>query len=685
MVGIILVCLTTHIVSTYFGCYGELLIFWGIVSAIGLRKRALLKPALYGHCIVLCQQISVATSEPMVSVISYVPIYILRYVFLDCIPKKIKHVALLLVPSLVLSFRFQDQDTATLIALLTVLVLPIYGKNSRTEEVSWVCPPITLHYKSIAIYATLLLLGSGFLFFPSGNGENPKTAIIAGGQWARADVELPPIKNLRISWSYGYSELRQLLESPIIPVLDLSEKIEEAWLITPTDTFSVAQIDHVHEWVGNGGHLVVVTDHTDLYGHGRVVNSLLGRFGLETSLTAFFPRNPTDKAKVSCASSVALKTANVQYGRFLWPTVTARWWNENVDYSAKNFFGGLMPTGDDQLGRRVISGVTAVGKGAITLFGDSTVLANFAIYQPGIISLIETIRYRWRVSRICPLSWALLLIGALLFLTNRSRSFIFAIPIVGIWAVTAFGKTPSTWSEYIYFSGDERAFFEFGDPRERISTSFSVIPISGIRPRWVSNADSDEAGIWVGPNPPPKNTWRWIDTISSEGNSETYDSRLDPLFTILSNSTPKIWPEELNMKRLKAQGIWTDEVVGDWWYGNGISQSKQRRFSSLLSWIQGEPAATAIRPVICDSDEFNDYLIKMEGVGVQNLVLPAINMIPETEIYLGRGVSAVVVEIDGTFGLFGNRPFTESWNAPKAWSLVPLVKNGALDPDDFVH
>ena len=65
------------------------------------------------------------------------------------------------------------------------------------------------------------------------------------------------------------------------------------------------------------------------------------------------------------------------------------WISEKADYSRPNFFGNFIWTSDDEVGD-YFAGVTfAYGLGQISVWSDSTIFANFFIFQPKVIDILE--------------------------------------------------------------------------------------------------------------------------------------------------------------------------------------------------------------------------------------------------------------------------------------------------------
>jgi hypothetical protein len=76
-------------------------------------------------------------------------------------------------------------------------------------------------------------------------------------------------------------------------------------------------------------------------------------------------------------------------------------------------------------------------------------------------------------------------------------------------------------------------------------------------------------------------------------------------------------------------------------------------------------------PVDLRNAQIKEYVLQIESAEREILLLPEIPMENESELFLGRGVSATIVSIANNKALIGMRPYTESWNCASRWVLVP--------------
>ncbi len=366
-----------------FGQFSIALLLSGILCLVGIMVWSVQQMACFIFITAISLSFMVASNADWAFLVPPFILWLTKEAITEYVLPK--HLWIILLPLALFSLNFQDRDIKVVIFIFFALTLPnVIGTRLFTSTVG-------AYLKRGLIAFILLVSGLVFLMFsiPRYTG---KVAIIEAGVWARTEKQFTDVNDLNIKSGYSYSEFKRLLGAEVIRPPAIDESYAEAWLITPTEPLDVQSINKLWNWVNKGGRLIIITDHTDLFGHARVVNSFLSNKMLQTSLTAFFPLESNMKAEVNWGENAWLKTTNVQSGLFMWPQFTARWINEVTDYSNKNFFGLLSLSADDGLGRRVISGTTSFRKGRVVLFGDSTSFANFALYQPHIIPLIEKIR-----------------------------------------------------------------------------------------------------------------------------------------------------------------------------------------------------------------------------------------------------------------------------------------------------
>jgi len=509
--------------------------------------------------------------------------------------------------------------------------------------------------------------------YPACNG---KSAVVAAGVWAKLDKKMAecPLDQLDMSTMYSYAELRELLGAEITTWSQLDNTIQEAWAIIPTCPLTDSEKTHVLDWVSRGGRLLLITDHTDLFGHASVLNDVLKKLGIACRTDAFFPvEDPSQSADVSLHSNLPLKTANTHTGWLLWPTTTARWVSEPVDYSNRNFFGPMRATGNAEYGRRVITGVRSYNKGQIILFGDSTIFANFAIYQPGIIPFLEHLRAPKVMPILLGYVLGISILGLVLAAICKQVTLLLYLPLIGFWSCLDIRTLPITWPDHVCVYGDASAVSEWTDPNNSFSTVYSVIPITGLKPRWTSTPSAKTNGIWIGNTPPANEHWDWLSTDRAYNTDlHPIEKQLETLLDQLNEDKPLEWSSvNKTENKVLAGGVWTNDALGEWWIDHGISTAKQARINGFLTWVKSRTSPTSrILNWIQLGKTKCMYKLKIGKTDWQTLILPSLLFEGEQEVYLGRGVSAKPVLVEGRRALIGMKSLTEGWRAASPWILL---------------
>lgn len=506
-----------------------------------------------------------------------------------------------------------------------------------------------------------------------------KVAYLEHGKWANADAEWN-LEHVMIRSAYAYSELAKLLSAERLALPDLNSQYREAWMVTPTKPLSAEELSGLRSWVNQGGSLVLITDHTDVFGHGRVANQILNPLGMSTDYTAFFPTEEDDQAKDGWLGNYQMRTTTTFRGYGIFPLITARWFNEAGDYSTKNFFGRLRATGEDEHTRRVIAGVRPYGRGRFILMADSTMFSNFATYAPDSLRIAECLRSSF--SRILfypafPLLLVLLGLGQNSIFNRKFRTTSGCLLCSVMIAIGLPEKTGTlSWGneeDFLWWSGDSTLVQGSKAPSQNLSTAYIVSTLTNRKPRWTDSTNGLPSGIWVSTQPPPGPEWRWITPKEVAGEVETDQEVLGPLYDALGASPLKIWTADLKPDRLNAGGVWTNDVLGDEWFDRGISPARLDRFKALCAWINGEkiPSRRTTNPILGPSCRWALKLPEREAIHIE---LPLLQGKQGDFVYLGRGLSAQWTVVGEKMSLVGLKPYMERWDSPEIWVLQPLSK-----------
>jgi hypothetical protein len=198
-------------------------------------------------------------------------------------------------------------------------------------------------------------------------------------------------------------------------------------LKTPTRPYSPAEIDAVRRYVERGGGLLLIGEHTDVFGTGTHLNAVAEQFGFKFRFDCLFgidtvfvqrydrplaphpilqylplpefqpasnaPREYVPSLDFAISCSLDPGTSS---GRAVILGTGLK--NKGADYHADNYY----PQTDDDAAMRYGAFVqlwsTRHGKGRVVAFTDSTQFSNFCIFDPGktelFMGMLEWLNYR---------------------------------------------------------------------------------------------------------------------------------------------------------------------------------------------------------------------------------------------------------------------------------------------------
>ena len=528
--------------------------------------------------------------------------------------------------------------------------------------------PLLKKASPIILWAVVLVLTAiSIVVTPS---RTHGVAYIENGKWAKTDQPFR-LAGLDIASSYSYSEFLRLIGGHLSEPVALSEKEQIAWIITPTKPFSDLDLANIEKWVRQGGHLIAVSDHTDLFGHGRTMNSLLSRFGLGCTYTATITDKSRDPITYGDGSKFSILTGDTATGSSIWPLASILECIESAYYARPNFFGPLSPEGNTPFSRWLIMGCKSIGKGAVTMVTDSTVFSNFAVFQPGTAEFIERAQSRPLMATliVClPLGVCISLIIGLLSHWGKPLP----ICLIGFAALMSYQGPKLQWTEGDQtWSGDSSLVLDNSDPRESLTTAFSISPLSGNRPRWKDRPSSNDHGVWVSKRPPPNQNWKWL-TPERNKNAEIipHDPRYNSLFDALGAEPVLGWQSIKDSQKAIAGSIWTDDHMGTWWFDRGLSPARQSRFQAFLDWLNSRPLPPNPEAFNSKSAETTEFVLRMDGGGKEFIVNCPKPPTSDSPILIGDGISAQMVKIQGRDALISVSPWMEYWQSPKIWTAT---------------
>ena len=294
----------------------------------------------------------------------------------------------------------------------------------------------------------LMLALCGFIAWePVGTPKTGKVLICSShAQWS------PPTRPYDRDWygidsGYNYACMKRFF-GLFYPVAETTGAITEAELngtsvlivYLPDKRFSDEEIKLVQNFVRNGGGLMVIGDHTNVFGSAAHINELCEPFGFQyrddilfdldtdfhqmmypsrwpsqfwNGISIFKLRGPTSIRSTSFATRCTYEVPHSKGVRAI--------------YSVNNFYP---PPHDDPKmtnGTFCVSAASHYGCGRVAAWGDSTVFSNFEIFYPGKYELLmNTVNWlnhqddavRGTLRRVLPI---IMLAGLALFLAYRRQ------------------------------------------------------------------------------------------------------------------------------------------------------------------------------------------------------------------------------------------------------------------------
>jgi hypothetical protein len=179
----------------------------------------------------------------------------------------------------------------------------------------------------------------------------------------------------------------------------------------PTARYSSVEIDHIEQFVQNGGSLLLVGEHTNVFQTGVHLNDIARRFGFRFRYDCVFDIDgvfrqlyepsvaphpivqnlpPLDFA-VSCSLD-----PDLSLGRAAIRATGLR--NLSADYHASNFYPQVEDRADARYGAFIQLWTARRGAGRVAGFGDSTIFSNFSTFEPGkaelMLGMLEWLNHR---------------------------------------------------------------------------------------------------------------------------------------------------------------------------------------------------------------------------------------------------------------------------------------------------
>jgi hypothetical protein len=220
--------------------------------------------------------------------------------------------------------------------------------------------------------------------------------------WEWSDVELDT-RTYGQRTTYNYTSLANHLGRHFrlkinrAPLDDLAlREVDVLFIKTPTEAYVADEIEAIDRFVARGGGLLLVGDHTNVFGTSYYLNQIAARYGIEFVYDATYDNDHGGLSRYD-APRIGRHPAIAWLPPFLFATscsLRGRPWVEPIqtgvalrtnpaDYSQPSFFAERDSWRHFPFGAFHQSLAARLGRGRVVAFSDSTVWSNFFVYLPG--------------------------------------------------------------------------------------------------------------------------------------------------------------------------------------------------------------------------------------------------------------------------------------------------------------
>lgn len=252
----------------------------------------------------------------------------------------------------------------------------------------------------------LILLATAAHYFVADGGAGGGTGqVVIYGAEPSATFNNPSFDRLGVGNSGMYGLLAKYVGSRgyRVTVVGTEDGLNDAMggarlliVISPTSVFSPETHERVWQFVAGGGGLLVMGDHTDIYGMMAPLNTLLGPVNTKFNFDSGYPsraawryshesfRHPVTRSLEGVNESLQYGTgATLSLSPPAYPVVTGRYaFSDKGDYlngEAGGFLGDNVYTPDERLGDLALVVAAEHGAGRVLVFGDTSTFQNIAL------------------------------------------------------------------------------------------------------------------------------------------------------------------------------------------------------------------------------------------------------------------------------------------------------------------
>ena len=480
---------------------------------------------------------------------------------------------------------------------------------------------LPIGFKRILLILTSILIISPVIKYCFNSSihvtQEPRRAILKNGKWAYVHSNND---SLSIKTQYSYGLLSDMLGADLIEDSSI-EDYDELWIITPTSPFDAVQIDQILRWLSSGNKLVLIADHTDLFGHATVLNSLTEHLGLLINKDAIIGIRGGGGKYIDFFNSFNGLTASSLSGHVI-PFMHLLGYDDGIDYSKNSFFNDFRITSEDDLSLFTCGFVGTYGKGVFTVFSDSTLFSNFGISRPSsqaILKLLVGITLPSLFVILLNATTTLVLGYAVARSTKYACAFLAALILLQYLLILGKVEGHLYWPDNaIEASGNwNAAEFEDGYATPLASAFFAAREF----PKWTGRSSGKSVKI----------DGRLLNSANAspllleddQALKICLESRLNNSTALALGLAKKIALEEIN--------------YGSFWFNNGVGPLRENLFKRF--W--GAESELSISPEIT---QFSCKYHLKDSLGV--FEIPGRNLTEDWYI-LGNGIVAKKIEDDG--------------------------------------
>ncbi|MCX5682262.1 MAG: hypothetical protein NT049_01065, partial [Planctomycetota bacterium] len=205
----------------------------------------------------------------------------------------------------------------------------------------------------------------------------------------------------------------------------------------PTSRYAPEEVAAVRRFVERGGGLLLIGEHTNVFGTGEYLNDIARQFGFryrydcafgidsffEDALPRAWAPHPIFQHTAEMEFAVSCTIEPAGCGRAVVLGTGLK--NLGPDYHANNFYPQAENRPDMRYGAFVQLWSTRAGRGRVVAFTDSTIFSNFCVFEPGkseiLLGMIEWLNRRdsWGDPRIALTALGLALLAGAAAMARR--------------------------------------------------------------------------------------------------------------------------------------------------------------------------------------------------------------------------------------------------------------------------